>query len=186
MQASRNISRSINALGGLATLVVCLLASHAQAVDVGTTAPFRQQEFEAWGTSLAWWANGVGGWVDSEARSELISLMFDQTNGLGLNYARYNIGGGQNRLYARNFRPGASVPGWVPSAPLVVEDPATWEWNWDADPRQRLVLDEAIALGVTRVDAISYSAPYWMTSSQDSAGAIDGGDNLPHTCMASL
>ncbi len=159
-------------------LGMLLAVEQAWAVDVGVGQAFRQQEFEAWGTSLAWWANGVGGWSDQQAKSELVGLMFDQSNGLGLNYARYNIGGGQNRALSSNFRPGALVPGWVPDPPADIEDTASWQWNWDADPRQRAILDEVIALGVDRVDAISYSAPYWMTISQDSAGGPGGGDNL--------
>ena len=77
------------------------------------------------------------------------------------------------------MRPGALVQGWAPNAPADVEDPSTWEWNWNADQTQRRVLDEALDFGVTRVDAISYSAPYWMTYSQDSAGNVDGAPNLP-------
>ena len=150
----------------------------ALAIDVGTSEPFRQQEFEAWGTSLAWFGNSLGNWSDQQAHAEVMDLLFDGPNNLGLNYARYNIGGGQNRLLLGNFRPGAAVPGWVPDAPSNITDSSTWQWDWDADPGQRKSLDEAIARGVTRVDAISYSAPYWMTNSQDTAGAVGGGDNL--------
>lgn len=158
----------------------------ACAIDIGTSETHREQELESWGTSLAWWANGVGGWIDQQAKADLVGRMFDQANGLGLNYARYNIGGGQNRLYAGNFRPGALVPGWVPAAPSDVQDTATWQWDWNADPRQRAILTDAIAHGVNRVDAISYSAPYWMTNSQDSAGGVDGASNLPQAHVDEL
>lgn len=154
------------------------IAHPALAIDVGTTASFHEQKFEAWGTSLAWFGNALGTWSDSQAHSEVMDLLFDGPNNLGLNYARYNIGGGQNRLLQGNFRPGAAVPGWVPDAPTSVTDTSTWEWNWDADPGQRKSLDEAISRGVNVVDAVSYSAPYWMTNSLDTAGAVDGGDNL--------
>lgn len=163
----------------MAVLAIALSAMPAVAIDISRAPSNQRQQFEAWGTSLAWWANGVGGWTDTLARSDLVEAMFDQSNGLGLNYARYNIGGGQNRLYSSNFRPGALVNGWVPSAPSDVNDPATWNWNWQADATQRGVLDEVLQLGVTRVDAISYSAPFWMTVSQDSAGNVGGAPNLP-------
>lgn len=170
-----------------AFLVCTALRPHAaEAIDVGTSEPYREQKLEAWGTSLAWWANGVGGWADEDAKADLVGRMFDQANGLGLNYARYNIGGGQNRVLAGNFRPGALVPGWVPTAPSSVEDTATWQWDWNADPRQRAILAEAIAHGVNRVDAISYSAPYWMTNSQDSAGGVGGASNLPQAHVDEL
>lgn len=161
--------------------LVALTATQAMAIDISRAPSSQRQQFEAWGTSLAWWANGVGGWNDGDARTDLVESMFDQSNGLGLNYARYNIGGGQNRLYGSNFRPGALVNGWVPNAPSDATDPATWTWNWQADSTQRSVLDEVLDLGVTRVDAISYSAPYWMTVSQDSAGNGTGsGGGLPN------
>ena len=179
--STRPKSRLPRRLALLAAVLNCMFAAPSGAVDVGTSTPFRQQQFEAWGTSLAWWANGVGGWLDTDAKADLIGLMFDPANGLGLNYARYNIGGGQNRLLASNFRPGALVPGWVPNAPSNIEDTTTWQWDWNADPRQRSVLDDAIALGVDRVDAISYSPPHWMTISQDTSGGPGGGDNLLQT-----
>jgi hypothetical protein len=150
----------------------------AQAIDVGVGESYRQQKFEAWGTSLAWFGNALGIWQSESAHAEVMELLFDGPNNLGLNYARYNIGGGQNRLLVRNFRPGAAVPGWVPSAPSSITDTSTWQWNWDADPGQRRTLAEAIGRSVNRVDAVSYSAPYWMTNSLDTAGAIGGGDNL--------
>lgn len=161
----------------LSALASC--AAPGMATDIGRGAADQQQKFEAWGSSLAWAGNGIGGWTDAEARTDLLRVIFDQENGLGLNYARYNVGGGQNRLYSGNMRPGALVQGWVPNAPSDVSDPATWQWNWDADATQRRVLDEVLDFGVTRVDAISYSAPYWMTYSQDSAGNVGGAPNLP-------
>lgn len=150
----------------------------ACAIDIGTSEAFQQQKFESWGTSLAWFGNSLGNWSDQAARDEVMDLLFDGPNNLGLNYARYNIGGGQNRLLIGNFRPGAAVPGWVPTAPSSVTDTSTWQWDWNADAGQRQSLNDAIARGVNRVDAVSYSAPYWMTNSQDTAGAVGGGDNL--------
>lgn len=164
----------------LAWAVVSLLAiiSPAMAIDVGTSTSFRQQTFDAWGTSLAWFGNALGNWSDSRAYEEVFTVLFDGPNHLGLNYARYNIGGGQNPLLTGNLRPGAAVPGWAPLAPISVTNVSTWNWNWNADPGQRKTLDAAIARGVNRVDAVSYSAPYWMTASYDTAGSVSGGDNL--------
>jgi hypothetical protein len=49
--------------------------------------------FEGWGTSLAWWANDLGGWKDQTKVDEVMDLIFDPAKGLGLNIVRYNIGG---------------------------------------------------------------------------------------------
>ena len=37
--------------------------------------------FEGWGTSLAWWANDLGGWKDQAKVSEVMDLVFDPEKG---------------------------------------------------------------------------------------------------------
>ena len=72
-------------------------SSNASAVDVGTSEPYREQRLETWGTSLAWWGDYIGGWTNQQAKSDVLKLIFDSPNHLGLNSLRYNIGGGQNQ-----------------------------------------------------------------------------------------
>jgi O-glycosyl hydrolase len=125
------------------------------------------QTLEGWGTSLAWWANVVGGFPDY-ARNDYINKIFDPVNGLGLNVVRYNIGGGENPAYHfLQYR--AAVPGY---------EPAPGIWDWTADANQRWVLQAAIASGVNQLEAFSNSPPYWMTNSGSVTGAVGGGDNL--------
>ncbi|MBP5378215.1 MAG: alpha-L-arabinofuranosidase, partial [Ruminococcus sp.] len=50
-------------------------------------------KFEGWGTSLCWWANRVG-YSDSLAQKAADTFYGD--NGLRLNIARFNIGGGDD------------------------------------------------------------------------------------------
>ncbi|TWT85022.1 hypothetical protein CA13_65040 [Planctomycetes bacterium CA13] len=57
----------------------------AQAIDVNTSD--RNHRFEAWGTSLAWMGNEIGGQSNAQGREDMMDLLFDQTNGLGLNFA---------------------------------------------------------------------------------------------------
>lgn len=45
-----------------------------------------------WGTSLAWWVEGAGGWSDAGQRDRLADSLSDPDTGLGLNVVRYNIG----------------------------------------------------------------------------------------------
>ena len=148
----------------------------AQAIDIGTTSSFRRQRFEAWGTSLAWMGNEIGGWSASGPRDELMDLLFDQTNNLGLNFVRYNIGAGQNPALSIP-RPGAEMDGWVPNAPFSISDTTTWQWDWNADATQRWVLDAALARGVNQIEGFANSAPWWMTISQDSTGAPSSGQS---------
>ena len=50
-------------------------------------------KFEGWGTSLCWWANRVG---YSDSLAQKTADVFYGNDGLRLNIARFNIGGGDN------------------------------------------------------------------------------------------
>ncbi|KAG6551283.1 hypothetical protein Mapa_007210 [Marchantia paleacea] len=126
--------------------------------------------WEGWGTSLCWWANFVGGLPQSDMNF-VLDLLFDPQNGLGLNIARYNIGGGTDRSVDRNLRPFADVPGFQSSA--------DGEYDWSADERQRKVLLGAKTRGVDVFEAFSNSPPRWMTLSGSVTGNWKRGqDNL--------
>lgn len=159
----------------------CLTSTRSvRALDIGTTATFHKQRFEAWGTSLAWMGNELGGSSNTFRRNQIMDLLFDQNNGLGLNFVRYNIGAGQNPNGPAITRPGADMDGWVVDAPSDVSDPSTWNWDWDADATQRWVLDAAIERGVTQVEAFANSAPWWMTVAQSSRGNPNTGETNLH------
>ncbi|MGE5598499.1 MAG: glycoside hydrolase [Bacteroidota bacterium] len=126
------------------------------------------QTMEGFGTSLAWWANVVGGWQDCDKKQHILDLLFTASSGIGLNTVRYNIGGGENPGH-EHMRVGAEIPGYQPS-------PGVWDWN--ADAGQRWILQEAINRGATRLEAFSNAPPYWMTNSNCAAGSLLGGNNL--------
>lgn len=71
------------------------------------------QEFEGWGTSLCWWANALGRW-EGPKKQEVLKLLFDEEEGLGLNIVRYNIGGGINPDELKNMRTYADIPSFQP------------------------------------------------------------------------
>ncbi len=131
--------------------------------------------FEGWGTSLAWWAEIVGGWPEDQ-KSAIADLVFDPSKGLGFNVVRYNIGAGETQgqgcPYSSSFRLGALLPSFEPSE---------GEWNWDADANQRDMLQKAKDRGANVFEAFSNSPPVWMTLSGCSSGnnQVRGGDNLP-------
>ncbi|MBO0721651.1 MAG: RICIN domain-containing protein [Blastocatellia bacterium] len=133
----------------------------------------RYQNFEGWGTSLAWWANVVGGFPEPD-RSNITRMFFDPVTGLGLNIVRYNIGGGENPAHLPPNSPvylpfRTRVPGFEPS-------PGVYDWTQDAN--QRWVLQESSKLGVNIAEAFSNSPPWWMTNSGSVTGAVGAGDNL--------
>jgi len=137
----------------------------SRTVDVNPTIQY--QKFQGWGTSLAWFANVLGGTPDS-VRNHYADLIFDVHKGLGLNIVRYNIGGGENPKY-HYMEPRAAVPGF---------EPKPSEYNWSADQNQRWFLRASMKRGVNKVEAFSNSPPYWMTKSGSVTGARNGGNNL--------
>lgn len=145
-------------------------AQYAAQTDPG----IREQTWEGWGTSLAWWANVVGGYNDNTlyrtVRQNLIQGAFGDT-GLRLNIARYNIGGGENPSQnVNNIEYRARIPGYRASANAA--------YDWTQDANQRYVLQQAKALGANKFEAFSNSPPYWMTVSGTVRGASNGGNNL--------
>jgi O-glycosyl hydrolase len=135
--------------------------------------------FEGWGTALAWFGH-VSGRFAEPYRTQLADLLYGR-DGLALNIARYNIGGGNAPDTPPYLRPGGDVPGfwrkpgksagtneWNPDA----ED----AWDWSADAGQRWWLDAIKARVTPReliLEAFSNSPPYFMTRSGVVSGNVD-------------
>ncbi|BCW34993.1 hypothetical protein StoSoilA2_10490 [Arthrobacter sp. StoSoilA2] len=146
--------------------------------------------FKGWGTSLVWMANATGQYPEA-IRNDLINKVFGD-DGLNLNIARYNIGGGNATDIPDYLRPGGAVPGWWnPNAGLSDQNGpitssyadrdrmlAAWtgdnasDYNLQADTSQRAWI-AAIKDKVTTWEAFSNSPPYFMTES----GYVSGGFN---------
>jgi O-glycosyl hydrolase len=121
--------------------------------------------FEGWGTSLAWWANVLGGWSDAN-RNAIADLVFS-SSGLGLNIVRYNIGG--SSASQAGMGPGKLVRSYINSN-------GTYDWTVDAN--QRWVLSAAMSRGANLTEAFSNSPPWFMTIEGDTRGRTGCGDNL--------
>ena len=90
------------ALATAALAAVPVAAAPASAADGITITPnpaYAGEAFEGWGTSLVWFANATGGYP-AEIREQLGQAVFGE-DGLDLNIARYNIGGGNAPDVAR-------------------------------------------------------------------------------------
>ena len=137
-------------------------------IDPTKGSPFNDGKFEGWGTSLCWWANRIG--YSDVLSQKAADLLFNAETGLGMNIARYNIGGGDDPTHRHITRTDSMMPGfWVLNE-------ATGEHMFDGtqDENQRNVLLRAMkACGSSFiVEAFSNSPPYYMTESGCSSGAL--------------
>jgi O-glycosyl hydrolase len=189
--------------------MTCAVALTAGAITAGAavsapdeshaaTAPVRiapnpataSEPFEGWGTSLVWFANATGNYP-ADVRQKLFDAVFGE-DGLNLNIARYNIGGGNATDVPSYLRPGGAVPGfWNPELPATdakgaitstyadrdrykaawnPDDPTHYDFS--ADSAQRWWID-ALKGKVTHWEAFSNSPPYFLTQS----GFVSGGIN---------
>ncbi|GGQ17849.1 RICIN domain-containing protein [Streptomyces mutabilis] len=156
---------------------VSATASAAASVTVRPDPSYQQEEFEGWGTSLVWFANATGDYPP-EIRERLARLLFDD-EGLGLNIARYNIGGGNAPDVEDYLRAGGAVEGWWKApADTTREDTDWWsaddpaDWNEDADAPQRWWV-ERIKDDIDHWETFSNSPPWFMTVSGYVSGGFD-------------
>lgn len=175
--------------GGLAVAAPAATAAPTP-VTITPNPAVAGEPFEGWGTSLVWFANATGNYPEN-VRQELFDKVFGD-DGLRLNIARYNIGGGNATDVPSYLRPGGAVEGWWNpdlkatdaqgeitstyadrkryAAAWNADDPASY--NFDADATQRWWI-EALRDRITKWEAFSNSPPYFLTES----GYVSGGIN---------
>ncbi|MCR5718582.1 MAG: discoidin domain-containing protein [Oscillospiraceae bacterium] len=141
-------------------------AASSVTISPDTTYAANNGVFEGWGTSLCWWANRVG---YSDSLSQKAADAFYGDDGLRMNIARFNIGGGDDPNHHHITRTDSNMPGYT------VWRNGRFEYDWNQDARQRNVLLRSIeACGDDMiVEMFSNSPPYYMTKS----GCSSGGDN---------
>ncbi len=152
-------------------------AATGATVTVTLDPSYRQERFEGWGTSLAWFANATGHYPH-EIRERIADLVFGR-DGLALNIARYNIGGGNAPDVPSYLRPGGAVEGWWKAPEGTTRTDTDWwdpdngdHWNGDADATQRWWVDR-IKKDITHWETFSNSPPYFMTVSGYVSGGFD-------------
>ncbi|GFJ88378.1 hypothetical protein Prum_020200 [Phytohabitans rumicis] len=168
----------VTALVGPASTPAYAVDPPGSAVTVHIDPSYQQAAFEGWGTSLVWFANVTGGYPD-EIRDKLVDMLFGE-DGLRLNIARYNIGGGNAPdVRADYMKVGATMPGFWQAPPGTTRADLDWwdpgnpdHWNWDADANQRWWIDQ-IKDQVDIWEAFSNSPPWFQTVS----GYVSGGFN---------
>jgi O-glycosyl hydrolase len=161
-------------------LALLLFAPSPAFADSGRIIPRPAQTFRGWGMSLAWEANDLYGGgrqpaqiKDTNIQSQYMDLLYGDPATrltLGLNIARYNIGGGDDPTH-KHMRADAQMEGFQSGQGAA--------FDWTRDAPQRRMLQEAKKRGANIFEAFSNSPPYWMTVSGCSSGAHVGHqDNL--------
>ena len=143
------------------------------AIDTTKVSPFNDGKFQGWGTSLCWWANRIG-YSDTLAQ-QAADLLYNAETGLGMNIARYNIGGGDDPTHRHITRTDSMMPGfWV-----LDEETGEHLFDGTQDVNQRnVLLRVAEASGSDFIaEAFSNSPPYYMTESGCSSGAVHASAN---------
>ncbi|MEV4784446.1 RICIN domain-containing protein [Streptomyces tuirus] len=158
-------------------------AEPARAAAAGVTVrpdpSYPGDEFEGWGTSLVWFANATGDYPPA-VREKLYELLFGD-DGLNLNIARYNIGGGNAPDVKDYLRAGGAVEGWWKAPAGTTREDVDWwdaddpaDWNRHADKTQRWWVDR-IKKDITHWETFSNSPPWFMTESGYVSGNFDAG-----------
>jgi O-glycosyl hydrolase len=152
-------------------------ASTNASVTVRPDPSYKGQSFEGWGTSLVWFANATGDYPPA-IREKLAKLLFGD-DGLNLNIARYNIGGGNAPDVKDYLRAGGAVEGWWKAPAGTTREDVDWwsaddpaDWNKNADATQRWWVNR-IKKDITHWEAFSNSPPWFMTVSGYVSGGFD-------------
>ncbi|MBP0972632.1 MAG: discoidin domain-containing protein [Oscillospiraceae bacterium] len=157
---------------------VGMKADAAQNVTLSPEAiyPVNDGVFEGWGTSLCWWANRVG-YSDSLAQKAADAFYGDE--GLRLNIARFNIGGGDDPTHTHITRTDSNMPGYTNWNGYE----ATYDWSKDANQRNVLLRCIEACGDDMIVEMFSNSPPYYMCKSGCSTGNDNpGANNLKDDC----
>lgn len=154
---------------------VSLPAMPVQAASVVVISPadtyaINNGVFEGWGSSLCWWANRVG---YSDTLSQKAAELFYGDDGLRLNIARFNIGGGDDPTHDHITRTDSNMPGYT----RYQNGQVTYDWTADANQRNVLQRCCTAAGDDMIVEMFSNSPPYYMTKSGCSTGNTDAGKN---------
>lgn len=115
------------------------------------------QTMEGFGASAAWWSQDIGGWDNLD---EIIGLLYDKKDGIGLNIYRYNLGAGSEddsgigdwKRRAEDFLSEGSD----------INDASTYDWSADVNARKALASAQN-ANSDLKVTLFSNSAPVSIT-----------------------
>lgn len=150
----------------LAANVLTVFAADSTTVvrlDPREASPFNGGKFQGWGTALCWWANRLG---YSEKLTEQAADAFFSDEGLGLDIARYNLGGGDDPTHTHVNRSDSKVPGVWETFKLSDDGKDVEKITYDITNDQNQLNIAKAALKANPdlyFEGFSNSAPYFMT-----------------------
>ena len=148
-------------------------------LEPSEASPFNNGSFEGWGTSLCWWANRLG---YSDKLTLQAADAFFSDEGLSLDIARYNIGGGDDPDHDHITRSDSKVPGVWETFELSSDGSDVVDITYDMTNDQNQLNIAKAALEANPdiyFEGFSNSPPYFMTNSGCSSGADpSSSDNL--------
>ncbi len=133
----------------------CLaMPAGAYAATAQTTVDLAQtnQTMNGFGASACWWAKDVGGWSNLD---DILSLLYDDEKGIGLNIYRYNLG-------TDSVKDGLNYRGNRSTEAFINAD-GTYDWSKDANAQKALASAKKFAGKDMRVTLFCNSAPIYMT-----------------------
>ena len=142
--------------------------------SIGVNEFVKNQTFESFGTSSAWWSQTID---NEEDAREIARLLYDDETGLGLDVYRYNIGGGEKenpntRIWDVNRR--------AESFYVLNEETGKYEYDFTKDANARRMLDLAVEYGASEVILFCNSPHFSMTASGHASGGLTPyASNLP-------
>ena len=126
------------------------------------------QTMYGFGASSCWWSQCVGGWSDEKV-DEVMKMLYDDEEGIGLNVYRYNLGAGSqddSALYIKARR-----------AECFLQSNGTYDWTADANAQKCLEVANSYCDNM-RLTLFSNSPPIYYTKSGRAYGywVPDGGE----------
>ncbi len=153
----------------VAIQVANISAAQAAGYTVTVTPAQKYQTIQGWGTSMAWWANIIGGWSNSK-RAALADALYSPTAGIGLNVLRYNFGAdGPGNVCHNQMKAGRNVPTF---------EPTRGNYVWTNDANQLWFAEAAKARGANVFEGFVNSPPAWMLNNSCTAGGAVHKDNI--------
>lgn len=129
------------------------------------------QTMYGFGASACWWAQCVGGFSDEKV-DEVMKMLYDDEEGIGLNIYRYNLGAGSQddaALYNRARR-----------AECFLQSDGTYDWNADANAQKCLAVANSYCDNM-RVTLFSNSPPIFYTKNGRAYGDFVA-EGAPYVC----